>query len=117
MVCYEDFAVFPAMLMQAEKSATNAGTITITSNVATVCRAVSTPLKSLRWLNAHYRWKNIPRSFQHLVNCHWFDIYRNHRQHLTDLQLKLVKQRVNALYSLSFFSPEMYVSATKKKGH
>lgn len=57
MVCYEDFAVFPAMLMQAEKSATNARAITITSNVAKVYRAVSTPLKSLRWLNAHYRWK------------------------------------------------------------
>jgi hypothetical protein len=104
MVCYEDFAVFPGMLMQSSKIVFSVRDTIITSNVTTVCRAVSTPVKSLRWLNAHYRWKKHSLVlFRHLVNCHWFDIYSNHRQHLTDLQLKLVKQRVNALYSLSFF--------------
>ena len=53
MVCYEDFAVFPGMLMQS----ISVRDIIITSNVTTVCRAVSTPVKSLRWLIAHYKWK------------------------------------------------------------
>ncbi|HFK5620327.1 TPA: glycosyltransferase family 2 protein, partial [Enterobacter hormaechei subsp. steigerwaltii] len=35
--------------------------------------------------------------------CHWFDIYSNHRKYLTGQQLKTVKSRVTALYSLSFF--------------
>ncbi|MFB4608018.1 glycosyltransferase family 2 protein, partial [Enterobacter hormaechei subsp. xiangfangensis] len=32
-----------------------------------------------------------------------FDIYSNHRSCLTDQQLQLVKQRVKAMYTLSFF--------------
>ncbi|EPV8611014.1 glycosyltransferase family 2 protein, partial [Enterobacter hormaechei] len=47
--------------------------------------------------------RTFPSSYRHLVNCHWFDIYSNHRSCLTDQQLQLVKQRVKAMYTLSFF--------------
>ena len=58
--------------------------------------------------------RTFPSRYKHLVNCHWFDIYSNHRSCLTDQQLQLVKQRVKAMYTLSFSSPPMFVLAIKR---
>ena len=104
MVCYEDFAVFPAMLMQAEKICyqrqghyyyiKRSESLSSRLDASKITTLVECTLKME---------KTFPKSFEHLINCHWFDIYSNHRQHLTDQQLKFVRARVNALYSLSFF--------------
>jgi hypothetical protein len=104
MVCYEDFAVFPAMLMQAEKICyqRQGHYYYIKRSDSLSSRLDASKIATLVDCTLQME-KKFPHSFKHLVNCHWFDIYSNHRQHLTDLQLKLVKQRVNALYSLSFF--------------
>jgi hypothetical protein len=104
MVCYEDFAVFPGMLMQSSKIVyqRQGHYYYIKRNDSLSSRLDASKIATLVDCTLQME-KTFPRSFKHLVNCHWFDIYRNHRQHLTDLQLKLVKQRVNALYSLSFF--------------
>ncbi|WP_336659406.1 glycosyltransferase family 2 protein [Enterobacter asburiae] len=104
MVCYEDFAVFPGMLMQSRKIVyqRQGHYYYIKRNDSLSSRLDASKIATLVDCTLQME-KTFPRSFKHLVNCHWFDIYRNHRQHLTDLQLKLVKQRVNALYSLSFF--------------
>ncbi len=104
MVCYEDFAVFPGMLMQSSKIVyqRQGHYYYIKRNDSLSSRLDASKITTLVDCTLQME-KTFPRSFKHLVNCHWFDIYSNHRQHLTDLQLKLVKQRVNALYSLSFF--------------
>ena len=104
MVCYEDFAVFPGMLMQASKIVyqRQGHYYYIKRNDSLSSRLDASKITTLIECTLQME-KTFPSSFKHLVNCHWFDIYSNHRQHLTDLQLKLVKQRVNALYSFSFF--------------
>ena len=104
MVCYEDFAVFPGMLMQSNKIVyqrhghyyyiKRSGSLSSNLDASKIKTLVECTLQME---------KTFPLSFQHLVNCHWFDIYSNHRQHLTDQHSQLVKQRVKALYSLSFF--------------
>lgn len=104
MVCYEDFAVFPAMLMQSStivyqpqghyyyiKRSESLSSHLDASKISTLIKC------SLQMEKA------FPQSFENLINCHWFDIYSNHRKYLTNQQLKLVKSRVNALYSFSFF--------------
>ncbi|MCK7260543.1 glycosyltransferase family 2 protein [Enterobacter asburiae] len=104
MICYEDFAVFPGMLMQSSKIVyqrqghyyyiKRSDSLSSRLDASKIAMLVECTLQMEN---------TFPPSFRHLVNCHWFDIYSNHRQHLTDQQLKLVKQRVNALYSFSFF--------------
>lgn len=104
MICYEDFAVFPGMLMQSSKIVyqrqghyyyiKRSDSLSSRLDASKIAMLVECTLQME---------KIFPPSFRHLVNCHWFDIYSNHRQHLTEQQLKLVKQRVNALYSFSFF--------------
>ncbi|KAA0511121.1 glycosyltransferase family 2 protein [Enterobacter vonholyi] len=104
IICYEDFAVFPGMLMQSSKIVyqrqghyyyiKRSDSLSSRLDASKIAMLVECTLQME---------KTFPPSFRHLVNCHWFDIYSNHRKHLTDQQLKLVKQRVNALYSFSFF--------------
>ena len=104
MVCYEDFAVFPAMLMQAEKICyqRQGHYYYIKRSESLSSRLDASKITTLVECTLMME-KTFPLAFKNLVNCHWFDIYSNHRQHLTDQQLKFVKSRVNALYSLSFF--------------
>jgi glycosyltransferase involved in cell wall biosynthesis len=104
MICYEDFAVFPAMLMQSSKicyqrqghyyyiKRSDSLSSSLNSN------KISTLIKCTLLME-----KTFPPQFRHLVNCHWFDIYSNHRKLLTEHQSTIVKQRVNTLYSPSFF--------------
>ncbi|HID9091069.1 glycosyltransferase family 2 protein [Enterobacter mori] len=104
MVCYEDFAVFPAMLMQAENICyqRQGHYYYIKRSESLSSRLDASKITTLIECTLKME-KTFPQVFKNLINCHWFDIYSNHRQHLTDQQLAFVKSRVNALYSLSFF--------------
>ena len=116
MLCYEDFAVFHGMLMQSEQNSLSTPRALLLHQASRqFCRALWTPAKFQRLSNARYRWKEHFRQATSIVNCHWFDIYSNHRSCLTDQQLQLVKQRVKAMYTLSFSSPPMFVLAIKKR--
>ncbi|MRE94831.1 glycosyltransferase [Enterobacter bugandensis] len=104
MVCYEDFAVFPGMLMQSHKIfyQRQGHYYYIKRSDSLSSRLDASKIATL--IECTLQMENtFPQSFKQLINCHWFDIYSNHRQYLTDLQLKQVKARVNALYSFSFF--------------
>ncbi|WP_039057943.1 glycosyltransferase family 2 protein [Enterobacter sp. Bisph1] len=104
MICYEDFAIFPAMLMQAKKIfyqrqghyyyIKRSDSLSSDLNASKIAPLVECTLRMEQ---------TFPTQFRHLMNCHWFDIYRNHKKHLSADQLRTVKQRVDALYSLSFF--------------
>ena len=61
MLCYEDFAVFPGMLMQSSKIAYQRQG----HYYYIKCRAVWTPVKFQRLSNARYRWKE---HFRHATN-------------------------------------------------
>ena len=104
MVCYEDFAVFPAMLMQAEKICfqRQGYYYYIKRSESLSSRLDASKITTLVECTFKME-KTFPQAFKNLINCHWFDIYSNHRHYLTDQQLSLVKSRVKALYSLSFF--------------
>ncbi|HAV2175300.1 TPA: glycosyltransferase family 2 protein [Enterobacter cloacae] len=104
MVCYEDFAVFPGMLMQSSKIAyqRRGHYYYIKRSDSLSSKLDASKIKTLVECTLLME-KTFPQPFQHLINCHWFDIYSNHRQHLTDQHFQLIKQRVKALYSLSFF--------------
>ncbi|WP_236348167.1 glycosyltransferase family 2 protein [Enterobacter cancerogenus] len=104
MICYEDFAVFPGMLMQSNKIfyqrqghyyyIKRRDSLSSQLNASKIATLVECTLQME---------KTFPQQFTHLIQCHWFDIYSNHRKLLSEHQLKLVKQRVKSLYSLSFF--------------
>ncbi|WP_312690147.1 glycosyltransferase family 2 protein [Kosakonia sp.] len=104
MVCYEDFAVFPGMLMQASQifyqRAGHYYYVKRPDSLSTTLDASKiTPLVECT-LSME---KQFPAKFKPLINCHWFDIYSNHRAHLTPQQMQTVKKRVDELYSLGFF--------------
>lgn len=104
MVCYEDFAVFPGMIMQAHKIfyqrqghyyyIKRHGSLSSDLDVSKITSLVDCTLRME---------ETFPRSFKHLINCHWFDIYSNHKKYLSTPHLNLVKDRVSQLYSISFF--------------
>lgn len=104
IICYEDFAVFPAMLMQSKKIfyqrqghyyyIKRGSSLSSRINASKITVLVECTLQME---------KIFPKRFKHLINCHWFDIYSNYRSFLLEEQLKLVKQRVKEIYSLSFF--------------
>lgn len=104
MVCYEDFAVFPAMLMQSDKIFYQrpGHYYYIKRSESLSSRLDASKITTLVECTLQME-QTFPESFEHLINCHWFDIYSNHRHYLTDQQLKLVTSRIRALYSLSFF--------------
>ncbi|EKS6647558.1 glycosyltransferase family 2 protein [Enterobacter hormaechei] len=104
MKCYEDFAVFPGMLMQSSKIyfQRNGHYYYIKRSDSLSSRMDSSKVSALIECTVQME-RTFPQHYKHLVNCHWFDIYSNHRKYLTNQQLQIVKHRVTALYSLSFF--------------
>jgi glycosyltransferase involved in cell wall biosynthesis len=102
--CYEDFAVFPDMLMNSSKIyyqrqghyyyIKQQTSLSSTLDANKITHLVDYTLNMERVF---------PPEFQPLMNCHWFDIYTNHKQRLNSLQLEIVKQRVDQIYSLTFF--------------
>lgn len=104
MICYEDFAVFPTMLMQASKIFyQRQGHYYYIKRSGSLSSILDASKISLLVECTQHMEKVFPTRFSHLVNCHWFDIYSNHKKSLTNEQLQSVKERVSTLYSCSFF--------------
>ncbi|ENA0610635.1 glycosyltransferase family 2 protein [Enterobacter bugandensis] len=116
IVCYEDFAVFPAMLMQSANIAyqRQGHYYYIKTRESLSSRLDAGKITMLVECTLQME-KTFPQSYANLINCHWFDIYSNHRQYLTEQQLHLVRSRVSSLYSFSFFlSSEVRFSYKKR---
>ena len=102
--CYEDFAVFPRMLVNASRI-----TYQRDGHYYYVKRpdSLSSSLdanKITHLFNCTINMEQVfPSEFQQLMNCHWFNIWTNHKQRLNSLQLETVKSRVENIYSLEFF--------------
>lgn len=102
--CYEDFAVFPTLLSEASKIffqrdghyyyIKRKGSLSNTLDAVKITHLVDCTL-SMESV--------FPATFKPLINCHWLDIYTNHKQRLTSLQLETVQQRIDELYSGRFF--------------
>jgi glycosyltransferase involved in cell wall biosynthesis len=116
MACYEDFAVFPTMLCLAQK---------IFFQPKGHYYYIKRPLSLSSALDAckitHLiactlgMEQTFPEEFQPLINCHWLDIYTNHRQHLNDSQFVEVKSRFSRVYSSRFlFSKDVRFSYKKR---
>ncbi|HEX4501692.1 MAG TPA: glycosyltransferase family 2 protein [Scandinavium sp.] len=104
LICYEDFAVFPSMLVEARKIffqreghyyyIKRQSSLSSTLDAHKISHLVACTL-SMETV--------FPEKFQPLINCHWLDIYTNHKSYLNPLQLDEVKRRVLSLYTLGFF--------------
>ncbi len=102
--CYEDFAVFPAMLSQAKRiffqPSGHYYYIKRKDSLSTVLDAS----KITHLVDCTQSMENVfPQAFKELINCHWLDIYTNHKQRLNSLQHDTVATRINQLYSTRFF--------------
>lgn len=104
MVCYEDFAIFPTLLVESRKIwFQRSGHYYYVKRPASLSNALdSTKIGHLVECTLNME-QVFPASFQSLILCHWFDIYSNHQSRLTDDQRDLVKARVDRMYSLPFF--------------
>lgn len=104
VMCYEDFIVFPTMLMESQKIwFQRAGHYYYIKRPASLSSALDSS-KITHLFECTLNMERVfPQEFQTLINCHWFDIYTNHQHLLTDEQRNIVKQRVDQMYSLSFF--------------
>lgn len=102
--CYEDFAVFPGMLMNARHIIYQPN-----GHYYYVKRpnSLSSSLDANKINHLFDCTLNMeqvfPPEFKHLMNCHWFNIWTNHKQRLNALQLETVKTRIKQVYSLAFF--------------
>jgi glycosyltransferase involved in cell wall biosynthesis len=114
--CYEDFAIFPEMLMKANQITyqrdghyyyiKHAHSLSSTLDDCKINHLVDCTLSME---------KTFPTEFQHLMNCHWFNIWTKHKQKLHSAQLKIVKNRINKIYSIKFFLSKDVRFSYKKK--
>jgi glycosyltransferase involved in cell wall biosynthesis len=102
--CYEDFAVFPKMLSHSKKIYfQRQGHYYYIKNQGSLS-GVLTPTKITHLVNCTLDMEQVfPDEFTPLINCHWLDIYTNHKQRLNSSQFEIVKSRVAQLYSYKFF--------------
>lgn len=101
--CYEDFAIFPTLLCLANK---------IFFEPKGHYYYIKRPLSLSSALDASKITHLIActlsmeqvfsEEFQPLIDCHWLDIYTNHKQHLNSSQFIEVKKRVSRVYSSRF---------------
>lgn len=102
--CYEDFAVFPRMLVNSSRIffqrngyyyyVKRPNSLSSALNASKITHLVDCTLSMEQVF---------PSEFQHLINCHWFNIWTNHKQKLNSLQLETVKKRIDKIYSVAFF--------------
>lgn len=104
MVCYEDFAVFPTMLRAANKIYyQQSGHYYYIKRSESLSSALDAT-KITHLVDCTLAMENVfPAKFAPLMNCHWLDIYTNHKARLTPAQMAIVKSRVQQLYSAAFF--------------
>lgn len=105
MSCYEDFYVFPSMLMSANNIyfqqdghyyyIKNNESLSATPNPDKIANLVICTIRMSEILPSH---------FQHLILCHWLDIYIKNRAWLRDAkQQDIVKKHVLMTHTLGFF--------------
>jgi len=102
--CYEDFAIFPEMLLNAERISFQRhghyyyvkypNSLSNTPDASQITHLVDCTLKMEKLFAAE---------FEHLINCHWFNIWTRHQERLTPLQREIIKKRIDKVYSLAFF--------------
>lgn len=105
MTCYEDFYVFPRMLMNAVNIY-----FQFDSHYYYIKRqgSLSSTLDSIKINNllaCTVKMENdLPDRFHHLILCHWLDIYLKYNNLLQDEEHKnIVKKHVLQSHSLGFF--------------
>jgi len=102
--CYEDFAVFPTMLANANRISYQRNGHYYYIKYPNSLSSALDANKITHLIDCTMNMEKIFSSeFELLINCHWFNIWTRHRQRLTPLQLEIVKKRVDTLYSLAFF--------------
>ncbi|MCT4700814.1 glycosyltransferase [Enterobacteriaceae bacterium H20N1] len=105
MACYEDFYVFPQMLMDASSIyfqydshyyyIKHQGSLSSTPDEDKIANLIDCTLKMEEVL---------PNDFHHLVLCHWLDIFIKHKALLNDKHQKdIVKKHVIMTHSPGFF--------------
>lgn len=105
MTCYEDFYVFPNMLMCANEIyfqrdghyyyIKHQESLSTTPNPDKIASLVTCTVRM---------GETLPRHFRHLILCHWLDIYIKNRAWLQDAQQQaIVKKHVLMTHSLGFF--------------
>lgn len=114
--CYEDFAVFPAMLMNSSKIYYQRQGHYYYFKQKTSLSSTPDTHKIAHLVDCMISMESIfPSAFQPLINCHWVNIYTKYKQYLNSLQLKTVKKRIDQVYSLAFFlSTDVRFSYKKK---
>lgn len=117
MTCYEDFYVFPGMLMAAVNIY-----FQFDSHYYYIKRpgSLSTALdqsKITNLLTCTVKMEDdLPVKFHHLILCHWLDIYLKHYDLLTKYEhQQLVKKHVLMTHSLGFFLNKYVRFSYKRK--
>lgn len=116
MTCYEDFAVFPSMLSGANKIFFQREGHYYYIKRQTSLSSMLDAGKITHLIECTRSMEQVfPAQFQSLMNCHWLDIYTNHKQHLNSSQFLEVKNRVSRIYSLQFlFAKDVRFSYKKR---
>lgn len=105
MTCYEDFYIFPSMLLDAQDIyfqydspyyyIKHSGSLSTTPDQSKITNLIVCTLKMETVL---------PKKFHHLILCHWLDIYLKHSIFLKESNQKdVVEKRVLMTHSLGFF--------------
>ncbi|TNV19133.1 glycosyltransferase family 2 protein [Buttiauxella sp. B2] len=117
MTCYEDFYVFPRMLMAAINIY-----FQFDSHYYYIKRpgSLSTALdrdKITNLLTCTVKMENdLPVKFHHLILCHWLDIYLKYYDLLTESEhQRLVKNHVLMTHSFGFFLNKLVRFSYKRK--
>lgn len=117
MTCYEDFYIFPGMLMDATDIyfqydshyyyIKNHGTLSTTPNQEKIDNLITCTIK----MEASF-----PEKFKNLILCHWLDIAIKYNSLVQkSAQVATVKQHVLLTHTVSFFlDPSVRVSYKRK---
>lgn len=105
MTCYEDFYVFPGMLMAANniyfQSESHYYYIKRQGSLSSALDQAK--INSLVYCTIKME-NDLPVKFRHLILCHWLDIYLKYNHLLTNIEHKhIVKNHVLQSHSLGFF--------------
>jgi len=105
MTCYEDFYIFPSMLLDAQEIyfqydspyyyVKHSGSLSTTPDQNKINNLITCTQKMEN---------ELPTKFNHLILCHWLDIYLKHSVLLKeDKQKNIVLKHVLMTHSLRFF--------------
>ncbi|MGU3414927.1 glycosyltransferase family 2 protein [Enterobacteriaceae bacterium C34A] len=116
MTCYEDFAVFPAMINFASKIYYQRHGCYYYIKRNDSLSSVIDRLKIDALVSCTLSMEKVfAKKFTPLIGCHWLDIYTRYQHMLNESDKKIVTQRVSNLYSLKFFLATDVRLSYKKK--